>query len=94
MRMDIPPPLPPMQDYRLRRHLSQDAVAAAAGIAQARISRIERGAIDPSPDEALRIAQALEVPVRLLWPELDANAPEGPTVDRSAEYAQPGPEAA
>ena len=68
MRMDIPPPLPPMQDIRLRRRMSQDAVAAATGIAQARVSRIERGAIEPTAEEAAAIAQALAVPVDLLWP--------------------------
>jgi transcriptional regulator with XRE-family HTH domain len=78
-----------MQDIRLRRRMSQDAVAAATGIAQARVSRIERGTMKPTAEEAAAIAHALAVPVDLLWPPTPQPADEPVVVregfDQTAE---------
>jgi transcriptional regulator with XRE-family HTH domain len=72
--VEIPPPLHPMREIRLRRGVSQDRLAELAGLSQSRVSRLERGAA-PENDEAQRIADALGVPVATLFPS-DTSAPE------------------
>ncbi|WP_162233201.1 MULTISPECIES: helix-turn-helix domain-containing protein [Protofrankia] len=58
---------------RARRRLSQRALAQAALIDQATMSRIERGLMGSSDEVRLRIAAALDVPFGELFdaPELD-----------------------
>src|SRR4051812_43026190 len=48
------------------RGMTQTALAAAARLAQARLSRIESGQVDPSDAELEQLALALELPVRFL----------------------------
>lgn len=50
-----------IRDLRLARGLSQEALAAGAGIHVQTLSRIERGTHSPSVEHALAIARALDV---------------------------------
>lgn len=52
---------------RLARDMSQEALAAAAGVTQSTISRIESGQI-PSAVVLRAIADALDMPIDLLIP--------------------------
>ena len=51
-----------IRETREAKGLSQYAAAALAGISQSNWSKIERGEIDPSVAQALRIQAALGVP--------------------------------
>lgn len=55
----------------LRVEFSQHHLAKLTGISQTRISLIERMLIDPTPEEQEKIAQALQCPLRSLWPASD-----------------------
>ena len=62
-----------MTKFRFYRHLKeliQYQVAAKANINPTVLSLIENGHREPTGDEAKKIANALEVDVGLLWPEL------------------------
>jgi transcriptional regulator with XRE-family HTH domain len=50
--------------WRERRHLSQLALAADAGISQKHLSFLESGRSAPSRDMVLHLAEALDVPLR------------------------------
>ena len=54
---------------QLRVEFSQHHLAKLAGIPQTKISLIERGLVEPTPDEKSRIAHALQSRVTDLWPE-------------------------
>lgn len=51
---------------RQLRSITQTALAAQAGLPQARLSRIEAGALEASPQELERLADALSLPVGFL----------------------------
>jgi len=51
---------------RERRGMTQAELAAAAGLNQADISRIERGTANPTERTLLRIADALDADLRLV----------------------------
>lgn len=53
--------------YRLLREKTQDELSSATGIDQAALSRIERGK-RPTPEQRLRIAEALGIEPGLLFP--------------------------
>ena len=53
-------------ELRERRGLTQAELAAATGLDQADISRIERGAANPTERTLLRIADALNADLRLI----------------------------
>jgi len=61
---------------RVRRRLSQEELAAAAGVAQATVSRIERGDRLPSLETLRRLAAAMElapfVTLRPRWADVDS----------------------
>ena len=61
---------------RVRRRLSQQELAAAAGVAQATVSRIERGDRLPSLETLRRLAAAMElapfVTLRPTWADVDS----------------------
>ncbi len=65
--VEIPPPLHPLREIRLRRGISQDRLAELSGLSQSRVSRLERGAA-PEDDEAQRLAKALGVAAAVLFP--------------------------
>jgi len=52
---------------RLQRLMSQVDLAIATGVSQVRISQIERGRRQATPDEAQRIADVLRVPVTTIF---------------------------
>jgi predicted transcriptional regulator len=54
---------------QLQVAFSQYHLARLADIPQSRISLIERGLVEPRPDERERIAKALGCPEEHLWPE-------------------------
>ena len=52
---------------RLSAALSQWHIAKAAQMSQGRYSMIERGLIEPTPEERERLAQALQAPAATLF---------------------------
>jgi transcriptional regulator with XRE-family HTH domain len=56
-----------IRDLRLRRNLSQESLADLAHIGRSYMSGIERGVRNCSTLHLLRIAKALQVPVRDLF---------------------------
>lgn len=52
---------------RLSRNLSQWALSQAAGCSQGRYSMIERGLIEPTPNERERLAAILKAPPATLF---------------------------
>lgn len=49
----------------------QEDVGPEAGMSQSRLSRIERGVYPLTVRQLVALAQALRVPVRALWAEVD-----------------------
>jgi transcriptional regulator with XRE-family HTH domain len=84
--------------WRARRGLSQLNLAAAAGTSQRHVSFLESGRTQPSREMVLRLAAALDVPLRqhnalLLaagfapaWRESDLAAPELAMVNRALDH--------
>jgi transcriptional regulator with XRE-family HTH domain len=84
--------------WRARRSLSQLELAGAAGTSQRHVSFLESGRAQPSREMVLRLAAALDVPLRqqnalLLaagfapaWRESDLAAPELATVTQALDY--------
>lgn len=84
--------------WRMRRGLSQLHLAGAAGTTQRHVSFLESGRTQPSREMVLRLAIALDVPLRqqnalLLaagfapaWRESDLTAPELATVKQALDY--------
>lgn len=76
-----------LRDWRRRRRLSQLDLALEAGVSQRHLSFVESGRARPSRDAVLRLAQALEAPLRVrndmllaaglapAWPEGALDAP-------------------
>lgn len=60
--------LTPIKMVRLQRRLLQRDVAARLGVSQQTYSKYESGVVLPDPATRTRIAQALGVAVRVLWP--------------------------
>ena len=58
-----------VRDLRQRRNLSQEALADTAHIARSYMSGIERGVRNCSTLHLVKIARALQVPVRELFSE-------------------------
>ena len=56
-----------VRQYREEIGITQEMLAEEACIAQSSLSDIERGAQIPSVFAAIRIAQALEIPVKTLF---------------------------
>lgn len=77
-----------LREWRRRRGLSQLALAEAAATSQRHVSFLESGRAQPSREMALRLAAALELPLRQqnallggagyapVWGERDLSAPE------------------
>ena len=84
-----------LSELREQRGITQAELAAATGLNQADISRIERGAANPTERTLLRIAHALDADLRLVErpASLSASAPQvtvvGPRVHLQAD-AGPG----
>ncbi|MBL8670180.1 MAG: helix-turn-helix transcriptional regulator [Alphaproteobacteria bacterium] len=87
-----------LRGWRARRGLSQLALAGAAGTTQRHLSFLESGRAAPSRAMVLRLAQALDVPLRqqnalLLaaglapaWPERSLDAPALAGVERALGF--------
>lgn len=58
-----------VKEERVKRYLSQSALAKKAGVSQVTISFIECGYTDPQPVTKQKIADALELTVDDLFPE-------------------------
>ena len=58
-----------LREARLLRELTQMDLRLRTGINQNKISWIERGYVEPRPDEKKRLAEALQLPVEQLFPE-------------------------
>ncbi len=50
-----------LKDLRIRRALTQEELAAAAGIGKNTVNRLERDLTEPRPPTLRKLAQALEV---------------------------------
>lgn len=59
-----------LQRLRLHAHLSQRALERRAHLGIGQVSRIERDKILPSASTVAKLAQALGVPVCVLYPSL------------------------
>ena len=55
---------PQLRAWRLARHVSQEALAARAGVSPRHLSFVENGRSQPSRDLVLALAGALDVPLR------------------------------
>ncbi len=62
-----------MKTIRQSRHLTQDQLAKAAGVSRSLVAQWETGR-SGFAGKAVQIAKALEVPVRLLRPEMPADS--------------------
>lgn len=58
---------------RLKLVLSQEAFADKAGIHRTYVSSIERGKVQVSIGIAYRLSQSLEVPLSVLWRDIERN---------------------
>ena len=58
-----------VRQLRLARHLSQEQLAAGAGIHRTYLSGVERGARNPSLNNILRLARALSLHPSDLFPK-------------------------
>lgn len=59
--------------HRLKRGLSQEALAEAARVHRNYIGLVERGELTPSVETAKRIADALSTPLAILIAEAERN---------------------
>jgi transcriptional regulator with XRE-family HTH domain len=50
-----------LKDLRIRRALTQEELAAAAGVGKNTVNRLERDLTEPRPPTLRKLAQALEV---------------------------------
>jgi len=87
-----------LRQWRTQRALSQRALAGMAGISRRHLGFLERGLAAPSRDMVLRLATALQVPLRgqnawLLaaglapqWHETDLSAPELAPLRRGIDH--------
>ncbi len=74
-----------MKTIRQSRHLTQDQLAKAAGVSRSLVAQWETGR-SGFAGKAVQIAKALEVPVRLLRPEMSAeNATNGASASRAGQ---------
>ena len=51
-----------LQDYRVKKGMSQELLSGLAGLDRTHYSKIERGLRSPTLDTLFKIAQALEIP--------------------------------
>jgi transcriptional regulator with XRE-family HTH domain len=63
-----------IRQLRRARELSQEALAAAAGMHPKHLSEIERANKDPRATTVIRLADALGVPVSELYDHVDRHA--------------------
>ncbi|MGH3327924.1 MAG: helix-turn-helix domain-containing protein [Streptomycetales bacterium] len=64
---------------RKARNLRQSDLAELSGVAQADISRIERGMIAPTVPTLIKLADALGAQIQFVLPPTDDNAPDAET---------------
>jgi transcriptional regulator with XRE-family HTH domain len=87
-----------LRSWRARRAMSQLTLALEAEVSQRHVSFLELGRTQPSREMVLRLASALDVPLREqnalllaagfapVWRERDLAAPELAVVDRALDY--------
>ena len=51
-----------LQEYRVKKGMSQELLSGLAGLDRTHYSKIERGLRSPTLDTLFKIAQALEIP--------------------------------
>lgn len=61
-----------VRELRKARHLSQEALAEAAGVNRSYLSEIEQGIVSPTIIVVLRLAKAFDVPASDLVADFDA----------------------
>lgn len=64
-----------LQEYRVKKGMSQELLSGLAGLDRTHYSKIERGLRSPTLDTLFKIAQALEIPpheiVRMIEGRMD-----------------------
>jgi transcriptional regulator with XRE-family HTH domain len=58
-----------LKEMRFHKGLTQWDLVLETGISQSKLSLFERGYLEPKPDEKARLARALGVPTREIFPE-------------------------
>jgi len=61
----------PLRRIRFLLQLTQEKLAVKSGVSQTKISQYERGITRPSEKNRGRLAEALDTPVDLVFPEAD-----------------------
>ena len=77
----------PIRRIRKTRLLSQDALSEMIGIDPKSLGRIENGLYHPSLDTLVKIAQALDVPIRELFPEQGEGSTKSSTAIKDIRHA-------
>jgi transcriptional regulator with XRE-family HTH domain len=71
-----------LRRFRVKRGLSQEALAVDAGVDRSYVGRIERGVENPTVETLSRLAKALEVPPAELLVAPKPNEKPPPTLRR------------
>lgn len=79
-----------LKDLMERQNMSGKDLAAAVGLSPAAISNIKNGDRYPSYDVLIKIAKALDVDVRELFPSTKGNNSEALYVKRNGEFIPVG----
>lgn len=58
-----------LQEYRVKKGMSQELLSGLAGLDRTHYSKIERGLRSPTLDTLFKIAQALEIPPHEIGPD-------------------------
>lgn len=66
-----------LREQRQVRQLTQQDLADVIGVRQSAVSRWERGRAGPSDYHKIKIAKALHVPPRVLFPLFSPEDPDG-----------------
>jgi len=80
-----------MQQHRIAKKLSRQALAEGAGLHQTYIGMIERGLSNPSLDRASAIAEALGVPFAKLIAEAESLRERAERTGRGITLEKPKP---
>lgn len=71
-----------LRKLRKAQHLTLSELAALSGVALSTISKIENGALSPTLDKVLRLAEGLNISIAQLIGEQTTDAPEPPPNSR------------
>ena len=59
----------PLRRIRFLLQLTQEKLAVKSGVSQTKISQYERGITRPSEKNRIRLAEALDQPIELVFPD-------------------------